>query len=1079
MEDYRVSLKEENEEIYVYLQQKDTKVREQFCIYEEKGRGGSCIVYEAYLCKEGEKQRPVLVKEFYPMHLSHYLRRNDTNHALQLIEELEAEENSAEIRKVLDGEKQSFLDMCQKQNVFYTQNAKKSADEMVEIQGIYTLGESCYVLMKAASGCSWDKIEYESLSQMLETTISVLEELENYHHAQLLHGDIKPANIYIFRKTRQHVCILDFGSVQKLFDGALTGKESLSYSIQYAAPELLETEDTEGIDRIDYFSCVTAKADLYSVAAILYEKITGEYRNQDLPDDIFQKQMDEKMTEIFRKQKHLWLKDVPGTVAAELKLFFGVMLSVNQDKRYELPEMLQRLRVIFHHAEPSKFKLSPECKPMHPTADFIGRKQELKKLEKLLKKKHQALYILGEGGLGKSELALQLAWKLREEFDFYRVSFSEDLEQTILHMQTEPPFFDKKDWESRENAPYSDSRMVSAKDLYYWNLKCLRGYGPTSVLIIDNFDMTMEQKQAVLHSSAYADLMQLEMKIIFTSRENPIDAESDVCVNLDAMSEQELFQMMCIHYKGAKEKETMYELIRAAERNTLIVKQMAKVMEQSWGDLTPEKLLSSFRETSSFEQAALRDGKHLYYENGLSENAKRFVCGNKKELHKQESQIYHHISKLFNLSVLDERSKYIMAQTILFPTGGMSANMYLKCHSELEQDKIRLLELSGWVKKTSDNLLMVHSLIQEVCKKELPQKEKACAAFLKTYYEQYAKLPSKEWMNQRFQRMEIAFHAADNLSDPSGAYAEKAGDMSYQEGRYARALEYYQSFWMRFISSNPNPNTLEAMKAMDKVANSAYGMGDFANAIYYESSGLQIAEKELGEKCTVLLPYYINMGNMYKAYDDYQNAGKYYSIALEMYEEKKVRDKFQQAVLYMNCSKLCERTGNYENAWVFGNKAMELYKELPDIPPIYPASMLVTFGILCSHMHKYEQALEHYERAIAIYEIILGKEHPTTAGCYNNKGICLTQLKRYGEALESLETAYKTQEEVLGKYHPSTANTYHSIAMLHYQTKDYNTAMIWCEKAKEIREKLYGINSSMATGSYMLYHQILEAMQLQ
>lgn len=1064
MEDSRISLKEQNQECFLYLKDSDTGKKEIFCVYDEQGRGASCIVYQAYLCKDGKKQRPVLLKEFYPVSFSPYLKREKESYALGITDEIQKELLS-QIRAGLEAEKENFLEMCQKQNEIYLQNAQNNADEMIELQGMYTLGESFYVLMKAGSGCSWEQIKQESLFQMLETTISVLTELEEFHKMGWLHGDIKPANIYIFKKTRQHVCLLDFGSMHKLSEGSLTGTETLTYSIQYAAPEVLEAEDMEGWDRLDYFSCITTKADLYSVAAVLYGKITGEYRDPNLSDKVFRKQLEEQLTQLWEQQKHGWLKDIPARVMAELKIFFCVMLSISPQKRYALEEMLKRLRVILSHIESTKLKLSQKYKPIHPTEHFIGRTQELELLKKLLNEHHQTIWIVGDGGLGKSELALALAWRLKKEFDFYWVSFSVDLEQTILSMQTDPPFFSKEEWEVNK-----ENQKPDRKDLYRWNLKCLQGYGATSVLIIDNFDVTTGQKYEVLHSKAYADLMQLEMRVIFTSRERVIEQESDVSVVLNALSDAELLELMCTRYKGVREEETMYQLIHMVEQNTLLVKQIGKIMEQSWGELTPKKLLDSLLDIKVEETEEQRTKAD--YEFSSSEIQERFRHKKEQSLYSFYANIYPYTRKLFQLSVLDETSKFLMAQTILFPIEGICANIYLKCHEEAERDKIRLLELSGWIKKTSNNQLLVHSLIREVCKKELSQKEESCAIFLNAYEAEYQKLSAKDWMEQRFQRMEIAMHAADCLEDANGTYAEQAGDRSYQEGRYVQALEYYQRFWERFIRAHQTPDSLEAMRAIDKVANSAYAAGDLQNAIYYESSGLRIAERELGENCAELVPYYINLGNMYQAYGAYLDARKCYQMALELYEKHGLTDTFQKAVLYMDCAKLCEKTKEDEKAWRFGVLSMELYKKCKNIPPIYPASMLVTFGILCYHHAKYQEAVSYYEEAIKIYDVVLGKEHPTLAECYQNRGISLTALRQYEKAWESFETARNIQEEVLGIFHPSTANTYHSISMLYYVKKEYQIAKIWCDKAKEIREKLYGINSSITNKSLVLEEAI-------
>ena len=132
------------------------------------------------------------------------------------------------------------------------------------------------------------------------------------------------------------------------------------------------------------------------------------------------------------------------------------------------------------------------------------------------------------------------------------------------------------------------------------------------------------------------------------------------------------------------------------------------------------------------------------------------------------------------------------------------------------------------------------------------RQEASCVRFLERYYAEFSLLAPRDWMEQRFQRMEIACGAADRLSDPDGLHAEKAGDLCYQEGMYQKALAYYQTFWAVFLRNHPEPNPLEALRIMDKIANSAYGMSDYPAAIYYERSALSVAEKDIGKPCPEL-----------------------------------------------------------------------------------------------------------------------------------------------------------------------------------------------------------------------------------
>ena len=231
--DDKRSLAEYGSNTVVTLKNIVTGCQEKFKIDGEKGRGGSCIVYEAVILREEQElDRKVLLKEFYPFRSCCSLKRENGTLALKL-------QSPAELDK-FEREKRSFLEVCKKQLKFYNDCAKDIADELVEIQEIYNFGDTTLVMMPAASGRSWDMVEDENLYQVLETALSLVRQLKLYHDNNLLHCDIKPENIYIFPRTRQQVILLDFGSVVSLEDGALTGGESLSYSAGFAAPEVLK-----------------------------------------------------------------------------------------------------------------------------------------------------------------------------------------------------------------------------------------------------------------------------------------------------------------------------------------------------------------------------------------------------------------------------------------------------------------------------------------------------------------------------------------------------------------------------------------------------------------------------------------------------------------------------------------------------------------------------------------------------------------------------------------------------------------------------------------------------------------------
>lgn len=83
-------------------------------------------------------------------------------------------------------------------------------------------------------------------------------------HAQgLIHRDIKPQNI-LLTSAEDFAYLIDFGIAQNLADTRLTTEGSAVGSVAYMAPERFEDKPT------------TAAVDVYSLAAVLYEMLTGE-----------------------------------------------------------------------------------------------------------------------------------------------------------------------------------------------------------------------------------------------------------------------------------------------------------------------------------------------------------------------------------------------------------------------------------------------------------------------------------------------------------------------------------------------------------------------------------------------------------------------------------------------------------------------------------------------------------------------------------------------------------------------------------------------------------------------------------
>jgi serine/threonine protein kinase len=94
--------------------------------------------------------------------------------------------------------------------------------------------------------------------------------LDAAHSVQMVHRDIKPANILL---ADDFACLVDFGLANAATDANLTSTGMTIGTFAYMAPERFSNTD------------VTRRADIYALACVLYECVTGEppYPTGDLP----------------------------------------------------------------------------------------------------------------------------------------------------------------------------------------------------------------------------------------------------------------------------------------------------------------------------------------------------------------------------------------------------------------------------------------------------------------------------------------------------------------------------------------------------------------------------------------------------------------------------------------------------------------------------------------------------------------------------------------------------------------------------------------------------------------------------
>ena len=131
------------------------------------------------------------------------------------------------------------------------------ADEVLYLAMKYVEGYDLSELLEAT-----EQIETERLLKLLSQVASALDAA---HGLGLVHRDVKPANVLIGAAgDDEHAYVCDFGLAKQASTVAsLTGERAFVGTIAYIAPEQIES------------GAVDARADVYSLACVLFESLAG------------------------------------------------------------------------------------------------------------------------------------------------------------------------------------------------------------------------------------------------------------------------------------------------------------------------------------------------------------------------------------------------------------------------------------------------------------------------------------------------------------------------------------------------------------------------------------------------------------------------------------------------------------------------------------------------------------------------------------------------------------------------------------------------------------------------------------
>ena len=393
-------------------------------------------------------------------------------------------------------------------------------------------------------------------------------------------------------------------------------------------------------------------------------------------------------------------------------------------------------------------------------------------------------------------------------------------------------------------------------------------------------------------------------------------------------------------------------------------------------------------------------------------------------------------------------------------------NLVEIAHDPFKLDTIIELLLSySLIRRTPEaKSLSIHRLVQAVLKDGMERDtqrlwaERAirmvnCAfpdVELQTWERCQRCLPHVQICAAHMEEYAIAIPEAGRLFNEAGTYLKARG--SYKQARFMllKALAVRQG-----IMDVNHPDTARTLNDLGEVHRK---LGKYQEAEQLLQEALTIRQQTLGMEHLDVAQTLHNLANLYRTQGVYAKAEPRYLQALSIREAELGKNSPLVAESLYGLARLYDSQEQYRQAEEFCKQALSIQEQhFGEFHPLV-SSTLMMLAKIYQGQHKLDLAKEINMRALRIREATSGEDHPQVATIVNNLASIYHLEGKYREAAALIARSLRIHEQALGQDHPYIAYSLNNLAENYFLQGDYEQAEIYYKKALVVREKNLGTN---------------------
>ncbi len=237
------------------------------------------------------------------------------------------------------------------------------------------------------------------------------------------------------------------------------------------------------------------------------------------------------------------------------------------------------------------------------------------------------------------------------------------------------------------------------------------------------------------------------------------------------------------------------------------------------------------------------------------------------------------------------------------------------------------------------------------------------------------------------------------------------------------------------------------------LANLYSDQGNYAEAKPLFQQALYIREQELGTDHPLVAEPLTGLANLQLRQGKYTEAEPLYLRALHIREQSLEPEHPLIAVPLFGLANLYSQQGNYTQAEPLYHRTIRIREQ--SLEPEHPliAELLLGLANLYSDQGNYAEAEPLFLRTLHIWEQSLGSEHPKVTYPLNNLADLYREQGKYTEAEPLYHRAIHIRERGLGPDHPQVAYPLNGLADLYREQGKYTKAEPLYHRALHIWEK--------------------------